>query len=304
LFTYGLGGLAIVFAPNFAAVLTLRFCQGVAMSTLMIVILTLISDVYEGTERNAVMGVNSGATTFGATIYPILGGQLAEVSWRAPFAFYAISIVVAIFTFRSFEEPEINSIGQSSLTIVFRKLFAPQIILLYTSLGVLFIVLIGGIYTALPFILERGYTLSTGTIGLILVTHQIVGTLVALLNGYLDEYLSTTMFLFIGTILCGLGLAILPGAPNVLTIIGLLIIFGIGMGLLLPTINVGISKLSTSKNVSVLFGVRMSVKRFGQTVGPVAFTLVSTPSGYRSSLVIGGVVIGLLGIVIFVINRN
>jgi MFS family permease len=46
---------------------------------------TLIADYYEGERRSAVMGQQAAFMGFGGVVFLVLGGVLADLSWRAPF---------------------------------------------------------------------------------------------------------------------------------------------------------------------------------------------------------------------------
>ncbi|MDY6765109.1 MAG: MFS transporter, partial [Halobacteria archaeon] len=81
LLVYGSLGTAVAFAPNFNTVLVLRFLQGCAGgSILSSIAMTIVGDLYDGAQRNAVMGATGAAASVGAAIYPALGGALASVS--------------------------------------------------------------------------------------------------------------------------------------------------------------------------------------------------------------------------------
>lgn len=74
LFVFGIGGAGVSFATSFAEVLALRFLQGVGASALITLAVTLIGDVYDGTRRDAVIGLNGSAIGTGAALYPMIGG--------------------------------------------------------------------------------------------------------------------------------------------------------------------------------------------------------------------------------------
>ena len=88
LVTFGAAGVGIAFTTDFTLVLGLRFLQGVGASALVTLAITLIGDIYDGTQRNTLIGVNGSVIGTGAAFYPLLGGVLAVLRWNVPFPLF------------------------------------------------------------------------------------------------------------------------------------------------------------------------------------------------------------------------
>ncbi len=85
LFTYGVAGGAIAFTTDFTIVLILRLFQGLGATALVMLAVTLIGDIYDGTQRDAIIGVNGSMIGIGAAFFPMIGGALGSLGWNIPF---------------------------------------------------------------------------------------------------------------------------------------------------------------------------------------------------------------------------
>ncbi len=92
LFVFGVSGASIAFVSEFWAIIALRLAQGVGASGLITLSITLIGDLYEGPQRNAVLGLNGSTISAGAAFYPLLGGSLAVIRWEVPFLFFGVAV--------------------------------------------------------------------------------------------------------------------------------------------------------------------------------------------------------------------
>lgn len=59
LFVFGLSGILLVLATDFATILLVRVVQGTAAAGIFITTVTIIGDTFVGVQRNAVLGVNT-----------------------------------------------------------------------------------------------------------------------------------------------------------------------------------------------------------------------------------------------------
>jgi ACDE family multidrug resistance protein len=76
LLLFSLTGGMMAFAPSFALVVGLRVVQGTAAAGVFVTTVTLIGDVFDGPQRNAVLGINNATLSAGAAMFPVVGGAL------------------------------------------------------------------------------------------------------------------------------------------------------------------------------------------------------------------------------------
>lgn len=297
---FSLAGVAVVLTNEFAVVLALRGLQGVGASGLFAVAVTLIGDTYEGVQRNAALGANGAAISVGAAVYPLFGGAIATLGWKAPFAVYAVGLLVAVWALRAVEAVPLENPtgGFAYLRGAVNALPIRAAVSLYGTTIVTFVLLFGGVFTAIPFLLARFFTGSvvvaglslapSAAIGVVLTTNALTTALVAARSGPLAARFANRELLVFGLVAYGLGLVIawLGGTPAWLTL-GVLVV-GVGQGLILPPLDSSISALAPRRYRAGSLSLRTSAAWLGTTIGPVLFTTLATVSGYRLLLLGGG----------------
>lgn len=303
LILYGLSGGAVVLAPDIWTAVGLRAIQGTAAAGLITLAITLVGDLWHGADRNTIMGLNGAVLSIGTAAYPLVGGALSTVDWRAPFAIYLLGVPVGFFAMRVLPEPDIERQpgGLGYLRGAVTALPPMPAVLLYGTALFIFVLLYGGVLTALPFLLDAELGLSAIRIGLVLTTASFATALASYNNGRLVRRFSNAAIIAAGVACLGLGLLGLWAASTGLASAGAILFFGAGMGLTMPSLDTAVSQLVPGRYRGGAMSLRTSMVRLGQTIGPALFTGVAVVYGYRIQLLGFGaaaVVLGLLGLVL------
>ncbi len=96
LLVFGVGGLMAGVAPTFELLLLARLLQGVGSAGLINLAVVIIGDHFDGPERARMIGRNAVVLTMGLSIFPTVGGGLADIwGWRAVFVPYGVAFLVA-----------------------------------------------------------------------------------------------------------------------------------------------------------------------------------------------------------------
>jgi MFS family permease len=90
----GLGVLPI-FLSGLGAIIASRAVLGAMEAAIVTSSTTLIGDYFEGAEREKWLAYQTALATVAATVLFAVGGALGNVSWRAPFAVYTVSLLFA-----------------------------------------------------------------------------------------------------------------------------------------------------------------------------------------------------------------
>ncbi len=291
---YGVAGTLVGTVDSFVAVLALRVVQGtVGGSILASMALAVAGDLYRGPQRNAVVGVTSAGITLSAAVSPMLGGLLADVSWRAPFGLYAVSVGVAIAVARWLPEsgPARGDarLGRAYLRAAVRTLPLRRAAALYLATFASFGLFFGGVLTGVTFLLDEGYGLASGPIGTLITGALLFGAVVAALNGRFARRASDPTLIALGFLAYGSGLAVtwLAGSPP--GVFAGLWLFGAGHGLVVPSAASALAGLGPDRYRAGVMSLRTSVVLASQAVGPPAFVLAGAALGYEGALLAGGV---------------
>lgn len=296
----GFTGAGLPLVDDFTFVLALRFLQGVSGGGILASLaLTLVGDFFAGTRRNAVMGLTTGVTAFGAAFYPALGGALAEVAWYVPFTVYVAALPVSALAFFALDEPDVGRSAGVGLTY-FREALAavPGRIagLLYGATLASGVVVFGGILAGVTFMLANVYELSAGRVGVFVTVPLLTTAVLSVNNGFFAARASNRTLVAAGFVGYGVGLSgtWLAGSP--IEVLVSLFVVGAGHGLLLPTIPSELSALAPGRFRSGTLSVRTSLYLVGQAAGPPLFTVPAAVLGYGVPLMVAGAVTGLAGL--------
>jgi ACDE family multidrug resistance protein len=284
---FGLTGTAIAFTNAFTVALGLRLLQGVAAGSLLSALaMTAIGDRYTDTQHDAVMGITAAMLSIGTAVYPLLGGYLAGYAWNAPFLLYALTLPVAGLVLIGLDDHDarLDSGGRGYVREALRTIPTVRAFTLYGIMFVSFTLLFGGFYTALPFYLAGEFGFAPATVGLVSSAVLLVAAVVSTQNGRLAASVSKTMLLVSGFALYAGGFlgSALAHSPPVL--VGALIVFGAGSGLVTPTLFAGLSSLAPDRVRGGVMCLQTTTVGISQVVGPVLFTLVGDAIGYQSTL--------------------
>lgn len=307
---YGLAGAGIVFVETFDQLLFLRFCQGIGASSLITLAVTLIGDYYDGRQRGEIVSANSSAIGIGAAIFPGLGGLLVVVHWAAPFAFFGVAVLVALLALAVLDEPTVER--ATSLSTYVQQLTAVvrnrEVLGMYGAALTTYVLFYGGVLTATPLLLDDTYGLSPPEIGLLLALTSIASASVASQNVKLGDRAAVTTILGTAFLAFGVAFVGISWADSVYVIGGMLLVFGVGIGLTMPSIDrTLVTAVPAAQRASVL-GVLSSMIWLGQTIGPVLFPLLATDdvspfTGYPQLFLAFGLLSVGLGVVTQIVLR-
>ncbi|MFB6221071.1 MAG: MFS transporter, partial [Halolamina sp.] len=278
LLLFGVAGAGIAFVETFAGILALRFLQGIGASALVTLAITLIGDFYTGAERNAVMGLNGSTIGVGAALYPVIGGALAAIRWSAPFLFFGVAVLVGVFTAVVLREPEATESTdvRTYLGRLRKVTLLPEALAVFGALFVAFTVFYGGVLTALPLLLNDQYGLTASEIGPILAMVSLATAAVSSQYGRISAWREAPELVALGFVAYGASLLGVRVAPSPAFVGVALLAFGVGFGIVMPSIDTTMVTLVSGDLRAGMMGMRTSVLRIGQTVGPVGFTFLAS----------------------------
>lgn len=303
LIVFGTAGAAIAIVDEYALVLALRFVQGIGGSALVTLAITLIGDFYEAEQRDAVMGVNGSTVGIGAASYPLIGGALGAIRWEAPFLFFGSSIVVGLVALVVLREPEASdpTAIQEYLARMGAVIVLPRALAIFAALFLAFFVFYGAVLTALPLLLSDAFGLESTEIGPVISMTAVAMAITSSQYGKVARWRSAPQLVALGFVLFGASLLGLWLAPSPVFMGAALLIFGVGFGIVMPSIDTSMVTLVSGDLRAGMMGMRTSMLRLGQTLGPASFTTAATSAfasplvGYRRLLLLVGLVVVVAG---------
>ena len=105
---YAIAGGSGYFLNSLLEILVSRALLGIAVAGIITTSTALIVDYFVGVHRNKVMGLQAAFGTFGGVIFLLVGGFLADISWRAPFLIYLLAFVMLPLVMYFIYEPQLS----------------------------------------------------------------------------------------------------------------------------------------------------------------------------------------------------
>ena len=297
----GLGGLAIIFAPSFSVILSLRFIQGIGIAGLVPVAMTVIGDLFSGEKRLKVMGYLTATISLGAVFIPTIGGVLASIDWRLVFAVYGLSLILALLFFLTLPETSPSKDSEdfehdspleyaSSLFSVLK--IAKVRNMMIHSLILYF--LLYALVTFLPIYLITQHGFEEIFTGLALSLQAVFGAFLSSRASFVARYMSWRRRASLGFALMAVGFLLLPVWPKNSYLVSLsFIIYGVGMGLTSPTIYDRVTRISPEKLTGSVISIFNTMKYIGMTLSPFLLGLALIFTGLNIVFIGVGLMAGI-----------
>ena len=289
LLLFAVAGTACAFARDFTLLLLLRFFQGFGGAALGSLNVTIIGDLYEGGERPTAMGYNASVLSIGTASYPVLGGALATLAWYYPFALPLLAIPTALLVRFRLNNPEPTQRQRMSdyLSQAWHSIRNRKVIGLFAISIITFVILYGSYLTYFPLLIDQRFGGSALVIGLLMASMSLSTALTSSQLGRLTHRFSPPKLLTTAYVLYAVAMAIIPFLPLLWTLLFATVVFGVGQGLNIPTVQTLLAELAPMKQRAAVMSVNGMVLRLGQTLGPLVIGGIYTIWGLDGAFFVG-----------------
>jgi MFS family permease len=274
-------------------------------AVLMTVSTTMIGDYYEGRQRERFMSLQTTVAATSAFLLNSVGGLIAEQGWRAPYAVFAISLLLAPLMVVSLWEPRTRASMTAEQFARDTMSFRPQrlafICLLAVVLGIVFLTvpvhfgyLHGAIGVKSP--AQIGMAYAVNSLGVI------CGTL--LFGWGIGARLKVPFQLALGALIAGAGFLMMQQAQDYALLTSAGLVNGLGCGILLPAmVTWNMRELPLSRR-GMGTGAYQSCQFFGMFINPVLIVALEKELGGARVQAIGleGLVLTGLGVLALVVG--
>jgi MFS family permease len=274
LLLFGIGGILCASATNFRSLLEWRFFTGLGSASLESIELTLISDLYSGKMLTSAMGINAAMIGVASTIYPIIGGMLAEFSWRYVFLLSLLAFPVSLLIATRLKLPnKQNSTQNLDLKTYFKTTWEniqnPQVIGLLLTVFSMFLIELGAFYIYLPVYAATTLHASSAEIGIILSIESIAFAIAASQLGLLTRWFSEKNLISCGFLFCGLSLLVIPTIHGTWSLVTPCVVFGISQALALPSMQSMLAAIAPEGYRAGFMALNVTVQSLGRALGPL-----------------------------------
>ena len=297
---YGLAGGSGLFITNYYLLISSRVLLGIGVALIFTAITVTVLNLYEGTQRNRVMGWRGSSNSAGGIIWPLVGGSLGIFSWQLPFAAYLMGLPIAFMAFLAIPEtqkkadhPANNAADNKESTF---KIFK-SLPILFLPYGLAFVgnILLYAIIVFMPKLVGQYDVTSSFYIGTFLSTTGLAGGTTSLFYGRIKARLSFNSIVKISLFLWSVGFILISQAPFLWLISVSIVFFGIGMGMVIPTISVWVGELVPASFRGRMTSYITLFSYTGQFLSPIILSPMESALGLTTLfLVIGAACVFLL----------
>lgn len=304
-FLYGLAGCSGLFLNDLMTILVGRAFLGLAVAGVMVSATTLIADYYSGPARAAFMGLQAGSMGIGGVLFLTLGGALAQQNWYAPFGiyFFAWLILPAIALFIS--EPD------RSVLVVDKTLGDPPaqtlpivIMAIVYGLTVISQIAFYLIPVHLPYFLESLVKAEPLQSGMAIALCTLFSAIASVSYGKLKQRIDFVGFLPIIFGFMGIGYLLFGQGSTWAQVLVGLAISGIGLGILMPNMNVWISSAVPDAFRGKALGGLSTALFLGQFLSPILSQPFTKSLGLGGVYAFTGAILTILGLVFAVLKSQ
>ncbi|MDZ7600169.1 MAG: MFS transporter [Hoeflea sp.] len=276
---YVLAGSAGLVLDDLLALQISRVVLGFAVAGVMTSVGALIGDLYEGPARDRMLGFQGAAMGFGGVIFLGLGGILAGIGWRGPFAIYLLPLVLIVLIPLALGGTRTAGAGGDSRAPAGPSLPLGTLALVCTAA---FIGMIGfyAVPVQLPFLLAERGNGSPVFSGAMMAGLTLVSALTGLGYGWFAARMPLRMLAVsaCAPLAIGLGLIWLGSGPSYLGLAAV----GFGMGLLIPTLSRWLLSVTPPRARGRVMGALTTAIFAGQFASPLILAPVISRSGLAS----------------------
>ena len=286
LILYSLLGMVGAFLPTFGWLLLDRSLLGIATSGVAAGSLGLLTQMYHGEDRTEAIAYTSVVLTLANIVYPLLAGGIGAIHWQLAFCVYGLGLPIALGALVIFNpnalnrrthraahsspsssQPEADGMSPPlGLRTIFKQ---PAIPRLLVSL-VLVSAIVFGMVVYLPIYLESRLTTDAGINGIVLAAMAIGSALSSLLIlKWLTQHLGLFRTMPLGLGLMALILVLTPTLFHLNWILLAAFTFGIGFGVVTPSLYNGLANLTPNRLQSSILATGIGAGFLGQFLSPL-----------------------------------
>lgn len=289
---FALGGLAAALSDSLVTLLFWRVVQGCGAACLGVLYNTIIADIYRSDrERLRIMGFAATALSLGAAVYPALGGLLGEWGWRFPLLLSLSALPLAGIVLRTVIPPldrrhGMQAYARNAVEIVKHPCTLGHFLITLCAFGILY----GPMITYFPLLADSRFEASPSRIGSIFAMASVGTAAASCLLGRLARRYSSRTMVVAGSAFFGLSMLLMPlvgGGSNVWFCVLPVLLYGLGQGLVYPTVMSSLSTVAPPEGRGIIMAVNGTILRLAQTVSPPLCGVLFALGGFSGVYLLG-----------------
>ncbi|MEU3372383.1 MFS transporter [Streptomyces sp. NPDC006660] len=270
LFAFGIGGSSGAYLPDLYSLLVGRAVLGIGVSLIMTSSMAMIADLYEGADRQRLLGRQAAAGSFGGVVLLLGGGALAGLDWRVVFLIYLLGglLLVPALMFlpggRTIAAPREPGAPRPTGS---RKV--PGGIVAALAAMLLGQVAFYSVPVQVPFLVEDHFDAPSVVAGGVMAVQTFTTGMVAMRFAFFRRLAGEFTLAALSFLAIGIGYLILAVAPNIAVLVVALLVMGTGLGFLMPNLNNWVLAEAPAEVRARYAGLLTTALFLGQFLAPV-----------------------------------
>jgi len=304
LILYALFGIAGAFMHSLVPLLVTRGLLGAASGGIAAASLGLLGSMYEDEKRSQALGYATSTLTITGIAFPLLGGWVGATHWQLAFCLYGLGLPLALLAALSLREkpqpqkqakPIVNDSGSKLRTVLGRS-HTLRLLLTLTlaSVSMYAVVIYAPLY--LKATLGAGATLN----GIVLASRAIGAAAISAFGAkWLAQTLGAAQATAAGFGLMAVTLTTIPLLHQLSWILLTAVFFGVGFGIVLPTLYSTLANLAPSDLRSSVLAAGTGAGFLGQFLSPILLGPVLGYGGLEGVFYAAATIALVAGLVLF-----
>ena len=299
---YGLAGSSGLILNSLGTILVGRALLGLSVAGIMTGVTTLIADYYTGQDRANFMGFQAAFMGLGGVVFLSVGGFIADLNWRSPFAIYLSAWVILIAIALTIYEPKRQ--GHDRTASVNKPSMPMGVLAMIYGVALFYMVAFYLIPVQLPFYLQRFDNSSASASGLAIAASTLASAIASLRYGFVKERLGFVSIVVTAFGIAAIGYVVIGIAGSYNAVLVGLIIAGLGFGLLMPNLNVWLSSIIPDSLRGRALGGLTTFFFLGQFLSPLISQPVTNIVGLGRTYVFTGIALLLVAIAFLTLKKQ
>jgi len=301
LFVYGIAGTAGLYLNTLLEIIVSRAFLGMAVGGIMTTSVALIGDLFEGDERQKLLGTQAGIMSLGGMVFISMGGALADISWRHPFAIYGLAFFAIPLVLLFLKEPEkklkteLSGLKQKAIPKVGWQVF----IVCFLGMALFYMMPV-----QIPFFIKSVDSVSNMAVGLALSATMLVAALASFNYRKIKARFTYNQIYGISFLVMGVGYLLLSQAETYIWVFPGMVIAGAGAGLILPNSNLCLVNLAAPEVRGRVLGLLTTFLFLGQFASPLMFQPLVDLTSITLAFFYIGIPMIVLAAISLIINRQ
>ena len=304
LFSYAIISIAFLCAKNIEMLIGIRLLQGIASAMILPVTQAYVGDITPVGKEGWIMGIFNMSVFFGLSVGPLIGGVINDLfSLNAAFLCMGIMALAGFFACILFLPP----IKFEKIVLHTKELTEWSLLIGDKDITALFIfrfsyaTCIGIIWGFLPVYADVMLSLSSSSIGFLVMLGVIVSGFLQIPMGYLADRMNKRIMVITGGLISVYSFIVYVNANNFLDLVLANLFFGIGGGISMPALMALIViQGEKAKAMGAVMGIITMAHSCGMMVGAFLAGFMMDFYKLDSSFLLGAVIM-LFGVVFFFI---